>query len=75
MPCAYPLMAFVLVSMPNKFAAVTRTFGDEQRLLPAAQRSCERRLRAAGASLDRRIHRCEAVGNNSAAGAAVARPR
>lgn len=44
MPCAYPFMAFVLVSMPNEFAAVTRAFGEQQRLSPAAQRSYERRL-------------------------------
>jgi pimeloyl-ACP methyl ester carboxylesterase len=44
MPHAYPFRAFVLVSMPNKFADVTRAFGARLRLRPAAQRSYERRL-------------------------------
>jgi pimeloyl-ACP methyl ester carboxylesterase len=44
MPRAYPFRAFVLVSMPDKFADVTRAFGDRLRLHPAAQRNYERRL-------------------------------
>jgi pimeloyl-ACP methyl ester carboxylesterase len=44
MPRAYPFQAFVLVSMPNKFADVTRAFGERLGLRPAAQRSYERRL-------------------------------
>jgi pimeloyl-ACP methyl ester carboxylesterase len=44
MPHAYPFRAFVLVSMPNKFADVTRAFGERLRLRPPAQRSYERRL-------------------------------
>jgi pimeloyl-ACP methyl ester carboxylesterase len=44
MPRAYPFRAFVLVSMPNKFADVTHTFGERLRLRPAAQRHYEHRL-------------------------------
>ena len=44
MPHAYPFRAFVLVSMPNKFADVTHTFGERLRLRPAAQRHYEHRL-------------------------------
>jgi len=44
MPRVYPFRAFVLVSMPNKFADVTRAFGERLRLRPAAQRNYERRL-------------------------------
>ena len=44
MPRAYQFRAFVLVSMPNKFADVTRAFGERLRLCPAAQRNYEHRL-------------------------------
>jgi pimeloyl-ACP methyl ester carboxylesterase len=44
MPRACPFRAFVLVSMPNKFADVTRAFGARLHLRPAAQRYYERRL-------------------------------
>ena len=44
MPYPYPFMAFVLVAMPNQFSDVTRKFGDEQGLSPAAQRVYEHRL-------------------------------
>jgi pimeloyl-ACP methyl ester carboxylesterase len=44
MPRAYPFRAFVLVSMPNRFADVTRAFGERLRLRPAAQRNYEHRL-------------------------------
>jgi pimeloyl-ACP methyl ester carboxylesterase len=44
MPRAYPFQAYVLVSMPNKFADVTRAFGERLRLRPAAQRNYKHRL-------------------------------
>jgi pimeloyl-ACP methyl ester carboxylesterase len=44
MPHPYPFRAYVLIGMPNKFSDVTRKFGDEQRLIPAAQRAFEYRL-------------------------------
>jgi pimeloyl-ACP methyl ester carboxylesterase len=44
MPCAYPFLDYVLVAVPNRFAEVTRKFGSELGLSPAAQRAYERRL-------------------------------
>jgi pimeloyl-ACP methyl ester carboxylesterase len=44
LPRSYPFDAYVLVSMPDAFADVTRTFGDELSLTPAALREFERRL-------------------------------
>src|SRR5215468_8426927 len=44
MPRGYPFRAFVLVAMPNHFSTVTRTFGADEGLSPAAQRAYERRL-------------------------------
>jgi pimeloyl-ACP methyl ester carboxylesterase len=46
MPRGYPFRAFVLVAMPNHFATVTRTFGEDEGLSPEAQRAYERRLEA-----------------------------
>jgi pimeloyl-ACP methyl ester carboxylesterase len=44
MPGTFPFEAYVLVSMPDRFADVTRRFGDEQALSPAALEAFERRL-------------------------------
>jgi pimeloyl-ACP methyl ester carboxylesterase len=44
LPRNYPFEAYVLVSMPDAFADVTRSFGDELSLTPAALRAFERRL-------------------------------
>jgi pimeloyl-ACP methyl ester carboxylesterase len=44
MPRAYPFLAFVLVSVPNRFSNVTSRFGEELSLSPAAQHVYERRL-------------------------------
>jgi len=44
MPYAYPFRDYVLVSMPHRFADVTRQFGAEEGLSPAAQRNYEQRL-------------------------------
>ena len=44
MPRAYPFLDYVLVAVPNRFAEVTRKFGAELGLSPAAQRAYERRL-------------------------------
>lgn len=44
MPRGYPFEAYVLVAMPDRFADVTRDFGDEICLTPAALRAFERRL-------------------------------
>ena len=40
----YPFQAYVLVAMPNAISDVTRRFGAQQGLSPAAQRVFERRL-------------------------------
>jgi pimeloyl-ACP methyl ester carboxylesterase len=44
MPRAYPFRGFVLVAMPNRFSEVTRRFGEDLALSPAAQRAYEQRL-------------------------------
>jgi pimeloyl-ACP methyl ester carboxylesterase len=44
MPRAYPFLDYVLVAVPNRFSQVTRKFGQELALSPAAQRAYERRL-------------------------------
>ena len=44
MPRPFPFEAYVLVGMPDRFAEVTRRFGDEQALSPAALQAFERRL-------------------------------
>jgi pimeloyl-ACP methyl ester carboxylesterase len=44
MPRAVPFEAYVLVSMPDRFADVTRTYGAEQGLTRAGLRTFERRL-------------------------------
>ena len=44
MPRAYPFLDYVLVAVPNRFSQVTRRFGAELELSPAAQRAYERRL-------------------------------
>jgi pimeloyl-ACP methyl ester carboxylesterase len=44
MPRPYPFAALVFVAMPNRFSEVTRRFGAEQGLSPAAQRVYEHRL-------------------------------
>jgi len=46
MPWAYPFRAYVLVAVPNRFSEVTRKFGEELALSPAAQRAYEERLEA-----------------------------
>ena len=46
MPHAYPFLYYVLVAMPNHFSAVTRTFGQDESLSPAAQSAYERQLEA-----------------------------
>jgi alpha-beta hydrolase superfamily lysophospholipase len=52
MPRGYPFEAYVLVAMPDRFADVTRDFGEELGLSPAAHRDFERRLeRLAGRRL------------------------
>jgi pimeloyl-ACP methyl ester carboxylesterase len=40
----YPFEAYVLLAMPDRFADVTRRFGDEQALSPGGLRAFERRL-------------------------------
>ena len=44
LPHNYPFEAYVLVSMPDAFADVTRSFGDELSLTPAGLRAFESRL-------------------------------
>lgn len=44
LPRAHPFEAYVLVAMPDRFGDVTRDFGAELALGPAAQREFERRL-------------------------------
>jgi len=44
MPSPRVFEAYVLVSMPDRFGDVTRRFGDEQALSPAALRAFERQL-------------------------------
>lgn len=44
MPRAYPFGGYVLIAVPNRFQDVTRRFGSEQGLSPAAQLDFERRL-------------------------------
>jgi pimeloyl-ACP methyl ester carboxylesterase len=44
MPRAYPFQAYVIVAMPNRFSEVTRKFGEELGLSPAAQRAYEQHL-------------------------------
>ena len=44
LPRAYPFESYVLISMPDRFADVTRDFGSELQLSPAALRDFERRL-------------------------------
>jgi pimeloyl-ACP methyl ester carboxylesterase len=44
MPRAYPFLDYVLVAVPNRFSEVTRKFGEELSLSPAAQRAYELRL-------------------------------
>jgi pimeloyl-ACP methyl ester carboxylesterase len=44
MPGPYPFEAYVLLAMPDRFADVTRRFGDERSLSPADLRALERRL-------------------------------
>ena len=44
LPRVYPFEGYVLVSMPDKFEDVTRDFGAELELSPAAQRDFEQRL-------------------------------
>jgi pimeloyl-ACP methyl ester carboxylesterase len=44
MPRAYPFLGFVLVAIPNRFSEVTRRFGVDMALSPAAQRAYEHRL-------------------------------
>ena len=44
MPRAYPFLSYVLVAVPNRFSEVTRRFGEELALSPAAQRAYEFRL-------------------------------
>ena len=44
MPSQCLFEAYVLVAMPDRFGDVTRRFGDEQALSPAALRAFERRL-------------------------------
>ncbi len=44
LPRAYPFESYVLVSMPDRFEDVTRDFGAELELSPAAQRDFEKRL-------------------------------
>jgi pimeloyl-ACP methyl ester carboxylesterase len=44
MPGPYPFEAYVLLGMPDRFADVTRRFGDEQALSPAGLQAFERRL-------------------------------
>jgi pimeloyl-ACP methyl ester carboxylesterase len=44
MPRAYPFQDYVLVAVPDRFSEVTRKFGEELGLLPAAQRVYEQRL-------------------------------
>jgi pimeloyl-ACP methyl ester carboxylesterase len=46
MPRAYPFQGYVLVAMPNHFSAVTRTFGQDEGLSPAAQQAYEQRVEA-----------------------------
>ncbi len=46
LPRAYPFEAYVLVAMPDLFADVTKTFGDELGLAPPALRNFEQRLEA-----------------------------
>ncbi len=46
MPRGYPFQGFVLVAMPNHFSVVTRTFGEDEGLSPAAQQAYEQRLEA-----------------------------
>ena len=41
---AYPFERYVLVSMPNRFGAITQEFADELSLQPAAARAYEQRL-------------------------------
>ena len=43
-PQPYPFEAYALVAMPDRFADVTRRFGEEQGLTPPALRAFERRL-------------------------------
>jgi hypothetical protein len=44
MPGAYPFERYVLISSPNRFSDVTREFGDELGLAPAALRAYEHHL-------------------------------
>src|SRR5262249_41661229 len=44
MPGPYPFEAYVLLAMPDRFADVTRRFGDEHALSPGGLRAFERRL-------------------------------
>jgi pimeloyl-ACP methyl ester carboxylesterase len=44
LPRNYPFEAYVRVSMPDAFGDVTRSFGDELSLSPAALRAFEKRL-------------------------------
>jgi pimeloyl-ACP methyl ester carboxylesterase len=44
MPNPYVFEAYVCVAMPDRFGDVTRRFGDEEALSPAALRAFERRL-------------------------------
>ena len=44
MPAPIPFEAYVLVAVPDRFADVTRRFGDDQGLSPAALAAFERRL-------------------------------
>jgi pimeloyl-ACP methyl ester carboxylesterase len=44
MPRPYSFRAYVLIAMPNRFADLTRDFGAEHRLSPAAQRVYEQHL-------------------------------
>jgi pimeloyl-ACP methyl ester carboxylesterase len=64
MPRPCPFAALVLVAMPNRFSEVTRRFGAEQGLSPAAQRVYEHRL-------ERLAHRriADFTGTNLIAGA------
>jgi pimeloyl-ACP methyl ester carboxylesterase len=44
MPCPYSFEAYVLLAMPDRFADITRRYGDEQALSPGALKAFERRL-------------------------------
>ena len=44
LPRAYPFEAYALISMPDRFADVTRRFGDEKGLSSSALRAFEHRL-------------------------------